>query len=142
MSDCKLIQNILKDWSFFLSKLVNDREVVQRYVFHYYDKDDKFVDFSSMMRNKSLEQSIALLINETFEESNHSPIVLSMVCQYCKDRGIIVEEMHEIYWQDVGDALMKICNSGIGITVGKSITNLMNSKENFLNKGKLFISHT
>lgn len=142
MSDCKLIQNLIEDWCFFLSKLVNDRKVVQSDVFHYYDKDNKFVDFSLMIKNKSLEQSIALLINETFEESNHSPMILSMMYQHCKDRGIIVEETHEIYWLDIEDALMKIWDPKKGITSGNATINLMNSMGNFLNKGKLFILHT
>lgn len=134
------MQIAVKDWSFFLSKLCNDRKVFERDFFHYHGNDKENVDFLVMNRSKSLELTIAFMINETIEESVHGSNLLLFIHEYCKDQGILFEESRDDYWRDVEDILKKISDPQFGITSAVVMRNMMNFKRNFNNKGKLFHS--
>ena len=141
ISDSKLVQNAVQDWSFFLSRLSNDRKVVERDFFQYHGDKEEVLDFSVVNRSKSLDLTIAVIINKTLEESVHGSNLLSFMHKYCKDHGIMVEEPHDDYWQDVGDALKKLLDQQISITTVNTMQNMTNLNGNFYNKGKLCISH-
>ena len=140
ISDCKLIQNAIKDWTFFLSKLCNDRKVAQRDFFNYYDNNEEIVDLSVMTRNKTLEVAIAFMINKTFEESVVGSNFLYFMHEYCKDHGIIFEETSDNYWQNAEVVLKQLADPQFGITSPVVMKNMMNYKGNFNNKGKLHSS--
>lgn len=135
------MQRAVNDWSFFLSKLCNDRKVFERDFFHYHGYDKENVDFLFMNRSKSLELTIAFLINKTMEESVHGSNLLLFINEYYKDQGINFEESRKDHWQDVEDTLKKISDPQFGITSAVVMRNMMSFKGNFNNKGKLFVPH-
>ncbi|CAO1413010.1 unnamed protein product [Diamesa tonsa] len=130
ISDSKIMLNAVNDWSFFLSRLCNDRKVVERDFFYYYFSGDQ-VDFTVMIRNKSLEDKIAFMIDRTKEEAGNGSNFILFIHEYCKEQGISFEASQDDYWQDVKDSLEQLNDKQSDITSAVVMRNMLNFKGNF-----------
>lgn len=128
--------NAVNDWSFFLSRLCNDRKVVERDFFYYYFSGDE-VDFTVMIRNKSLEDKIVFMIDRTKEEAGNGSNFILFIHEYCKEQGISFEASQDDYWQDVKDSLEQLKDKQSDITSAVVMRNMLNFKGNFNDIGKL-----